>query len=218
MATAPIPIGLAQRILDTARERIFRVGLRALTMDDLAHDLGISKKTLYVHFPSKEAIAEQIIDFFGRTMRTRFDTILDDTELSFAQKMCTVVEIIGSTAGKISPAILRDLQRQSPDLFQKIDALRQKMIPYVFGRLLREGQAANLVQPDIDIAFATEFWLQAIRGLLHPDSLERTGFTPRQILDRAIPIFFNGLLTPSGRKDYARHIANPSKSLTEPII
>jgi AcrR family transcriptional regulator len=209
---------LAQRILETARTRIFRSGLRALTMDDLASELGVSKKTLYLHFPSKEAIAEQIVDFIGRNMRSRFDAIFDDRKLTFSQKMCAITEIIGNTVAKINPAMLRDFQRHAPAVFQKIDELRQKNIPYVFGRILRDGQKAGLVRPDIDINFATEFWLQAIRGLMHPDTLERTQFTPRQIIDQAIPLFFQGLLTSDGRKEFSRHSSSCLGHPTGPII
>lgn len=197
---------LAQRILEAARERIFRAGLRALTMDDLAGDLGISKKTLYVHFPGKDAIAEKIVEFIGRTMRKRFDEILDNKSLSFSEKMCAISELIGNTLSKVNPTLLRDLQRDTPALYQKIDELRKKNIPYVFGRLLREGQATGLVRSDFDIPFATEFWLQAIRGLIHPETLERTQLSPKQTLNKAIAIFLGGVLSPTGRKDYEKHL------------
>ena len=85
-----------QRTPHAAHHRFSRLGLRAPTMDDLARDLGVSKKTLYVHFPSKSVIAEQIVDFIGRTMRSRFDKILDDSTLSLAQKLCAIVEVIGA--------------------------------------------------------------------------------------------------------------------------
>jgi len=197
---------LAKRILETARDRIFRAGLRALTMDDLSSELGISKKTLYVHFPSKEAIAEKIVELIGRTMRGRFDAILDDTTLSFSEKMCAISELIGNTLAKINPMLLRDLQRDTPLLYQKIDELRQKNIPYVFGRLLREGQSEGLVRADFDIPFATEFWLQAIRGLMHPETIERTQLSPKQTLNKAIALFLGGVLSPAGRKNYEKHL------------
>ncbi|MFT3869138.1 MAG: TetR/AcrR family transcriptional regulator [Nibricoccus sp.] len=202
--TADTP--LARRILEAARDRIFRAGLRALTMDELAGDLGISKKTLYVHFPGKDAIAEKIVEFIGRTMRKRFDEILDNNNLTFSEKMCAISELIGNTLSKINPVMLRDLQRDMPALFQKIDELRQKNIPYVFGRLLREGQEEELVRSDIDLAFAAEFWLQAIRGLMHPETLERTQLSPKQTLNKAISIFLGGVLSPAGRKDYEKHL------------
>lgn len=141
-------------------------------------------------------------------MRARFDAIFDNPKLTFSQKMCAISEIIGNTVAKITPAMLRDFQRHAPALFQKIDELRQKNIPYVFGRLLRDGQAAGLVRADVNVSFATEFWLQAIRGLMHPDTLERTQLAPREIIEQAIPLFFQGLLTANGRKEYEKHHAS----------
>ena len=120
---------LAQRILQAARHRFFRLGLRALTMDDLARDLGVSKKTLYVHFPSKSVIAEQIVDFIGRTMRSRFDKILDDPTLSLAQKLCAIVEVIGANIAQLSPSMLRDLQREAPACTRKSRSSAKKTSP-----------------------------------------------------------------------------------------
>ncbi len=203
--SSPKAADLAHRILEAARHRLFTLGIRALTMDDLARDLGVSKKTLYVHFPGKEAIANKIVDFFGRNMRARFDAILDDNSLSFADKMCAISDTIGSAVSKINPAMLRELQTQAPGIYDRIDELRKKNIPYVFGRILREGQQAGHVRADLDVEFATQFWLQAMRGMMHPDILDQTGLQPRQVLEKAIPLFFNGVLTPEGRREFGRH-------------
>jgi hypothetical protein len=108
--------------------------------------------------------------------------------------------------------MLHDLQRFAPPLYQQIDDLRQRNVPYVFGRLIRAGLAEGKVRPEIDPAFAVEFWLQAIRGLVHPAVLERTQLTPRQTLERALPLFFGGLLSPAGRKDYDKHLATREKN------
>ena len=50
------------RILRAAREQLFTAGYNALTMDALAHELGMSKKTLYAHFAGKDAMIAVIID------------------------------------------------------------------------------------------------------------------------------------------------------------
>src|SRR5947208_15181792 len=50
-----------QRIVDAARAHFFSHGFRSVTMDDLADELGISKKTLYAHFPSKIALLEAVL-------------------------------------------------------------------------------------------------------------------------------------------------------------
>ena len=60
------------------------------------------------------------------------------------------------------------------------------------------------MRADLDPDFAAQFWLQAIRGLVHPDTLATTHLTPRQTLEKALELFTGGLLTPAGRKDYEK--------------
>jgi AcrR family transcriptional regulator len=193
------------RILEVARHQLFAYGYNALTMDDLAHELGISKKTLYLHFPGKDAIIGTIIDGIGRTIRTEMEAVLNDARLNFGQKLRGIVDVVAPRLAQASPAVLRELQRYAPRIHQKIDELRQKNIPYVFGRLFRAGIAEGAVRADLDPDFAAQFWLQAIRGLVHPDTLATTRLSPRQTLDNALELFTGGLLTPAGRKDYEKH-------------
>ena len=195
----------AARILQSARLHLFKYGYQALTMDELAHELGISKKTLYVHFPGKDVIIGKIITAIGTTMRARMDTVLADSERSFAGKLAAFVEVAGSIFTTVNPTTLRDLQRFAPPLYQQIEEIRQVNIPYIFGRLIRDGIAEGKVRGDVDPAFAAEFWLHALRGLVQPATLERTQRTLRQTLHEALDLFFCGLLTPAGRKDYEKH-------------
>ena len=208
--TPSLPAGgaLRTRILEAARTLFLAYGFSALTMDELARELGMSKTTLYVHFPSKDALAEAVLDGIAKSIRARLEAVLSRSKFTFAQKLCGVIDVVGSVLGKVSPATFRDLQRNAPHLYQKIEEVRQKNIPFVIGSLIRTGIAEGMVKPEIDPAFAAEFWLQAIRGLVQPEILDRTQLTPRQTLERGIHLFFNGLLTPAGRKDYEQHIVS----------
>jgi AcrR family transcriptional regulator len=192
------------RILATAQRQLFTYGYNALTMDDLAHELGISKKTLYLHFPGKDAIIGLIIDGIGRSIRAEMDAVLNNAKLNFAQKLRGIVDVVAPRLAQVSPAMLRELQRYAPRIHQKIDEVRQKNIPYVFGRLFRSGIAEGAVRADLDPEFAAQFWLQAMRGLTHPDTLAVTHLTPRQSLEKALELFTGGLLTAGGRKDYEK--------------
>jgi AcrR family transcriptional regulator len=220
MSTRPLPPlspaagPVRARILAAVRARLFTLGYSGFTVDDLAQELGMSKKTLYVHFPSKDALISAIIDSIGVELRARFEAVLSDPGTTFLQKLRSVTEIIGDTLGRASPAMFRDLQRSAPAMYQKIEDLRGKTVPFVFGRLIREGIAEGVIRPDLDPDFATEFWLQAIRGLVQPATLERTQLTLRQTVQKAIPIFLNGLLTASGRKHYEK----PSASSEMPAL
>lgn len=181
-------------------------------MDDLAHELGMSKKTLYVYFPSKDAIVDKIIDCLSAALRSQLEAITTNPALSFVEKLAAMIDVIGATLGPTSPHMLRDLQRFAPATYQKIETIRGENIPLYFGRLIRVGIAEGKVRGDVDPDFATQFWLHAIRGLVQPAALERVHLTPKQTLEKAVDLFFGGLLSPAGRVDYENSLAPKKKS------
>jgi len=207
-SSSPLELSVADpantRILEAASRHLFAYGYCALTMDDLAHELGMSKKTLYLHFPGKDAIISTIIDEIGRTIRHELEMVLNQPKLPFSQKLRAVVDIIVPRLALASPAMLRELQRYAPKIYQLLDELRKKNIPSVFGRLFRAGISEGSLHPDLDPDFAAQFWLQAIRGLVHPDTLAITHLSPKQTLEKALELFTHGILTPTGRKEYEK--------------
>lgn len=204
----PRPVGdtppVITRIVRLARAHFFTHGYSQCTMDELAAELGMSKKTLYVHFPSKEALMRAVIEDLGREIRTSADELFASRQLNFAEKLRGFAEGMVERLTKTNPRLLRDLQRFAPDLYRQVAEMREKNIPYVFGRFIDEGQLAGMVRPEVDTAFAVQFFLQAMNGLCQPATMERLGLAPRDIAPRAIGLFFGGLLTPAGRKEHEK--------------
>lgn len=194
----------AGRILRVARGRLFADGYGGLTMDALAHDLGMSKKTLYAHYAGKEAIVTAIIAVTGATIRRQTAAVLADPALTYAQRLHAVMGIIGRQFAATTPALMRELQRFAPGIYAELDGLRRRNIPLVIGGLLRAGLEQGQVKPGIDPDFAVEFWLQSINGLVHPDMLERFRQTPRQAFEKGIDLFFRAVLTDAAYTEFAR--------------
>ncbi len=189
----------AGRILRTANELMLRDHYSGFTMDALAYALGMSKKTIYVHFDSKDAIVSALIAAIGATIRRRVGEVLSAPGGSFPQKFATVLAIVGSYFAALSPGFLQDLQRFAPGLYGEIDKLKERNIPIVFGTMLKLGLEQGMVRDDIDVVFLTEFWLQTIKGVHEPASLARTNLTPKVAFEKALDLFFGGILTPKGR-------------------
>ena len=196
------------RIVTTARTHLFAYGYSALTMDALARELGVSKKTLYLHFQSKDALVESILDDFAAEVRALADGLFADRDQPFATKFRALGEAMIQRFSKLTPHMLRDLQRFAPKIYAKIDEMRRKNIPYVFGQVIREGQAAGAVRADIDPQLAIEFWRFAITNLMQPETQERLGIPPDQVFKKSINLFFAGMLTPNGRKEYEKQNAS----------
>jgi AcrR family transcriptional regulator len=204
------------RILESARKLVFSQGFSGLRMDDLASELGISKKTLYVHFPGKDAIIGAIMEGIGRMVRSRLEAVVNDPKLGTPEKLCSVIDIVGNTMSRLSPSMLRDLKQEAPAIYRKIDEMRGRTIPVVFGRLIQVGIAEGSIRSDVDPEFVCEFWLHAIRGLMDPETLERTQLTPKQTIAKAAALMFNGLFTPKGQKTFQEKVGPFLATLASP--
>jgi AcrR family transcriptional regulator len=198
------PAGIRTRILKQARVDFFAHGYNSLTMDALAAELGMSKKTLYVHFAGKDEIIAAVIDDLAAEIRADANALLEHRALNLAEKLRAFVEGMADRMSALNPRTIRDLQRFAPALYHRVEEMRRKNLPYVFGRFVEEGQATGFVRGDISPAFAVEFFLHAMEGLMQPTTLERLKLAPREVIPAAIDLFFGGLFTPTGRKQYEK--------------
>jgi len=201
-AESSSPPAVRDRIVEVARRQLFRFGYAALTMDGLATELGMSKKTLYVHFAGKDVLVDEIILGFAEEVREGAATLFADETLGFAEKLVRFTEAMIARFARVPPTLFRELERFAPEVHRHIEELRFRNIPVVFGRIIAEGQKAGMVRRGVDPAFATEFWRAAIQSLMHPDAQERLGLRPEQVFVQALNLFCGGLLTSEGMKDY----------------
>jgi AcrR family transcriptional regulator len=198
------PPDIRARILRQARRDFFAGGYSQFTMDGLAAELGMSKKTLYVHFAGKDEIIGAVIDHLAAEVRTDADVLLRNRELNLAEKLRGFVEGMVERLSALHPHTMRDLQRFAPPLYDRLEAVRRTTIPYVFGRFVEQGQIEGLIHDELPTAFAVEYFLHAMQGMMHPATLERLRLEPREVIGTAVDLFFGGLLTNAGRKQYEK--------------
>src|ERR1700758_5423925 len=128
-----------QRIVDAARIHFFSHGFRSVTMDDLALELGISKKTLYAHFPGKfdllEAVLADKLTSVEATLKEVTRTHPDDFP-------ATLRELLAGTQrelDEIKPPFVRDMRQKAPEVFKLVERRRAALIQHYFGKLFVEG-------------------------------------------------------------------------------
>jgi AcrR family transcriptional regulator len=201
LAVEPPPTA---RILLEARALFFSRGYSAFTMDDLAAALGMSKKTLYVYYAGKDAMIRAIIDGFAAEVRADTEILLGNHSLQFAEKLRGFAQGMVDRLAQLSPAILADLEQYAPALHRYVLAARAKNLPYVFGRFIEEGQLCGAIRDDVSPVFASEFFLHAMQGLMQAGALKRLRLEPEACFDRAIRLFFGGLLTTAGLKEHEK--------------
>src|SRR6266516_7183890 len=129
-----------QRIVDAARAHFFSHGFRRVTMDDLAEELGISKKTLYAHFPGKFDLLEAVLaDKFASVEAT----LKKVTRAHPPDFPATLHELLAGTQrelDEIKPPFVRDMRQKAPDVFKRVGRRRAALIQRYIGKFFVEGQ------------------------------------------------------------------------------
>src|SRR5436305_2413480 len=189
-----------QRIVDAARIHFFKHGFRSVTMDDLTEELGISKKTIYTHFPGK-------IDMLEAVLADKFASVEEQLkEVTRAQPHdvpATLRELLAGTQrelDEIKPPFVRDMRQKAPHVFQGIERRRAALFQQYFGNLLLAGQRAGMVRKDVQANLIIEILLAIVQAIMNPAKMEKLGLMPKEGFAGILKVVLQGALTPKGRK------------------
>jgi AcrR family transcriptional regulator len=188
-----------QRIVKGARTHFMAHGFRGVTMSELATELGMSKKTLYAYFPSKEALLhEMLADKFG-DVEAELSVLSADTRGEFPERLHALLACIRRHTDEIQPAFLRDVAREAPELFEKVRVHRRAIIHRYFSSMLREGQAAGMIRSDVPEKLLIEFLIGVADAVVNPMKLAELGLTVHAAFTEIIIVFLEGAMTEKGR-------------------
>src|SRR5215475_9414270 len=192
--------GIRQRIVDAARAHFFSHGFRSVTMDDLSGELGISKKTLYAHFPGKIDLLEAVLadKFAGVEMKLKEVTRAHPHDFP-----ATLHELLAGTQrelDEIKPPFVRDMRQKAPHVFKVVERRRAALFERYFGKLLVDGQRAGMVRRDVPTKLIIEILLAMVQSIMNPPKMEELGMMPKEGFAGILKIILEGALTTKGRK------------------
>ena len=189
-----------QRIVDAARGHFFSHGFRSVTMDDLALELGVSKKTLYAYFPGKFDLLEAVLaDKFAGVEAT----LKEVTRAQPHDFPATLRELLAGTQrelDEIKPPFVRDMRQKAPQVFKVVERRRAALFQRYFGNLFLDGQRAGMVRKDVPAKLIIEILLAIVQAIMNPPKMEELGMMPKEGFTGILKIVLEGALTPKGRK------------------
>lgn len=192
--------GIQERILDAAQVRFRSYGYSKVTMEELAQDLGISKKTLYKHFKNKEEVLRAVARRFMELGRATVDATMLAPDIPFLEKLKRVLGFVGMQSALISPQIIKDIATNSPSVWKELHEFRAQRIQ-AFAKMIREGIHQGVLRDDLDEELVMKIYFGAIQSIIDPQSFAEAKYTPQQALTTLIAVLFEGMLTPEGRKN-----------------
>ena len=188
-----------QRIVEAARAHFFCHGFRSVTMDQLAEELGISKKTLYAHFPGKIELLKAVLADKFAGVEAKLNGIARAHPHDFSAALHELLANMQRELDEIKPPFVRDMRQKAPDVFKVIERRRAALIERFFGKLFIEGQRAGMVRKDVPAKLTIEILLAIVQAIMNPLKMEELGMTPKEGFAGILKIILEGALTRRGR-------------------
>lgn len=203
-------ISIENKILDTSYRLFLDKGYRHTTMDDIAQELTMSKKTLYKYFPGKLELLSASFEKLKTRMTAKVEAILDNRYISFPLKLKSSLSVIAQYLAPINPGLFEDLREHAPEVWEDLRSYINESAFLRFQKLIEQGKEQGLVKSNLNVSLVVTLYAAAVQSLLDPKFLSQFPETiqkgmkiaPSDIYDQAITIIYNGILTEEAREEF----------------
>ena len=182
---------LRSRILDEAAKQFDRKGIK-FTMDDLAHALGMSKKTIYTVFKDKRSIMTQTIDRFFDDALIEEEMILNDETLSVPEQLRQIIGRVPERYTQNDLSQLYVLKEKYPSVYRHWKFCRENYWEGV-ALLLEKGIKEGSIRP-ISLPILKTMFQATIEQFFQKDVLIKNHITYREALSSVADILVNGII------------------------
>lgn len=149
------------RIRDKAKELFLRYGIRSVSMDDIANQLGMSKKTIYQYFTDKNELVDAVVEDEVGDMQS--DCLqCSTTARDPIEEIFLTVDKIVEQLGNMNPMVLYDLEKFHVRAYQKFMEHRNRFLLQVIRQNLEWGIREELYRSDIDVDVIAKFRLESM--------------------------------------------------------
>lgn len=140
-----------EELIGKISELFLKYGVKSVTMDDIARELGISKKTLYLSFTDKKDVVMKFIEYSIANQTCNIKEKSEVTGENAIDILLNVSQILISAQNKVNPNVNYDLQKYYPEAWEKIKGFRQE---HIFNRIrmnIEQGISEGIYRDDFNI-------------------------------------------------------------------
>lgn len=186
-----------KNILLKVRELYTKYGIKSITMDDVARELSISKKTLYQYVTDKDDLVGKFIDF---EIEIRQEEICKCFNFGFnaIEELFEISVFMNKLMREQNPATEHDLKKYYPHHYQKtVKTRRERMYTYILLNL-QKGKEEGLYRPDLDEEVIAKLYLSRSENIHFNELFTVEEFTSLKLFVELLAYHVRGIATENG--------------------
>ena len=188
-----------ERILTKADELFMQYGIRSVSMDDIASQLGISKKTIYQYFADKDELVDAVVESDVKGMQS--DCLNCNEEAQDAiHEIFIMMEQVVVQFRNMNPMVLYDLGKFHFNAHQKFMEYKNKFLFRMIRENIERGIKEELYRPEVNVDVMTKFRLESIMIPFNMAIFSPAKYNLADVTREIIEHYVYGLATLKGHK------------------
>lgn len=196
-----------ENILEKATELYTQFGIRAVTMDDIAKELGISKKTIYQYYKDKSELENTITKLHFDIESKRFCGLTEESK-NGVHELVLLSVCLRDSIKETKMNLLYELQKFYPKAWKMYEEFKGNVMKDSIMKVIERGKNEGLFRPEIDAELIAIMRIEQVQTFLIGNLVPRNQYTLEQIQMQLFDHFMHGLFTIEGHQLFNQYTTN----------
>ena len=196
---------MKNKIISKCEKLFLELGFKNVTMDDIANAMGISKKTIYIHFSNKteliEAVVFSVLEFFHKNIEQIYKKAVNPIEELYDIKMF-VMNYLKNERGSTQ----FQLKKYYPNIFEQLEVKKFERMHDSVEKSLKKGIKLNLFRNSIDVGFISRVYFMGMTGIRNTDVFSEENFSKNYLMESYLEYHLRAIVTKKGLKILNKYI------------
>ncbi|HAT69713.1 MULTISPECIES: TetR/AcrR family transcriptional regulator [Croceibacter] len=198
---------MRETILNKATELFLDLGFKSVTMDDIATEMGISKKTIYTHFKNKSVLVKASTEILFLRICSGIDGVRKENQNPIVELYSIKQYVMKHMKNQNSSAQFQ-LQKYYPAVFAEMRSKQYDYMQDCVVENLNKGLEMGLYRENLDVEFASRIYFLGMVGIKDNDMFPADQFPMITLMEKYLEYHLRGIVTQKGLKKLTETIEN----------
>ncbi len=185
------------QIIEKASELFLEFGFKSVTMDDLANELSVSKKTIYEYFNNKAHLVEEVALFVRNHIHEQIDHIMQQN-FDPIQELFEIKRMVLRRLKDEKSSPQYQMQKYYPEIFAKLKDSQVCKMDECCTQNLERGIQLGLYREDLNRIFITRLYISGMMNLKNEELFQVTELSPKQLYEEFLSYHLRSIVTEKG--------------------
>ena len=195
---------MKEKIIKKATDMFLKLGFKSVTMDDIAGEMCISKKTIYKYFSNKEMLIEEGTEVVHQKIHALMDEVVSQNHNAIAENF-QLREMFKEMFQSFDQSPAYQLKKHYPEIYQKMMANEIEDCSQMFRQNIEKGIKQGLYRTETDVEAAVKFYYTLIFSINENTRLEKEAY---ELEAKALEYHTRAIATSEGLIELEKHLLN----------